>query len=316
MKKIFLLLILLVFLIISCGETTGEKPENKGLAGFRVEFAEGFELGTEKSRRNDPVGLNEKIETTIKITALGYDNKPLTDYNGDVKVSMLYGKCSNQDPDSKIPLVNGYAESEIKIQYYIDKDRVVVEEVKMHEGDSEPEPTGKMGFSEFFYTTAATIPAIQSSVRGDDVHESIFSKKYGSNDFNPRNLTLEAGKGKEMVVIAVMEGGFYLQEVDKNDDDSDNDVCDDNDNSDDNDDERDVCDDNDNDDSDDKDKYACDYSSIYMYTYSTPYVDDNIEKKAKPLQVGTRIKSANGSVFEFSGFFRFAAFSCLRFFFG
>ena len=38
-----------------------------------------------------------------------------------------------------------------------------------------------------------------------------------------------------------------------------------------------------------------------MYTYSTPYVDDNREDNTF-LPVGTLIESANGSVFEFFGF--------------
>ena len=285
MKKMSLLLIFLIFLIVSCGETTGVRPENRGLAGFRVDFADDFVPGTEEKRRNDPVGRNEKIDVTIKITALGYDNKPLTDYNGKVEVSMLYGKCLPTNSNSDITLVNGYAETSISMKYYIDKDRVVVEEIKDNQDDKY---TGKMGFSQFFYTSVARIPAVQSSINGgseglysifspDDVLSTTYNAQAGG-----RNLTLKAGEKKEMVVIAVMEGGFYLQEVDADDEADEYDGTD-------------VCED------DADSKYACDYSSIYMYTYSTPYVDDNIDK-AVFLPVGTRIESANGSVFEFAGF--------------
>ena len=130
----------------------------------------------------------------------------------------------------------------------LDNDRVVVQEVKKHEGETNYEPTGKIGVSPVFYTSVATISAIQGTVNG---------AKGNPSAFNNRNLTL---KDREMVVIAVIEGGFYLHEVGVED-----------------------------------------YSSIYMYTYSTPYVDDNIEE-AVSLPVGALIESANGSVFEFFGF--------------
>ena len=134
------------------------------------------------------------------------------------------------------------------MKYCLDNDRVVVQEVKKHEGDSSYEPTGKIGVSPVFYTNVATISAIQGMASGARGMPSFF---------NNRNLTL---KDREMVVIAVIEGGFYLHEVG-----------------------------------------AEDYCTIYMYTYSTPYVDDNIEENMF-LPVGTLIESANGSVFEFFGF--------------
>lgn len=251
MKKTLFLLIFLTFLIVACGETVGEKPKNKGLAGFRVEFVN-FDPGSEENR----VEIPEEVK--INITALGYDNEPLTDYNGKVRVEMLYG---DNGAASDKNIVSGYLKNvTVKMKNCLDKDRVVVHEIKRHEGDKTEETTGKMGVSPVVYTNFATIPAIQSAVNDD----SGSSPLYGSH-FDNRNLTLKASKGKTMVVIAVIEGGFYLQEVD-----SDN-------------------------------GEAGDYSSIYMYTYSTPYVDDNIEEPMS-LQVGTVIESANGSVYEFSGF--------------
>ena len=243
MKKVCVYLIFLLFLIVSCGETTGVKPKNRGLAGFKVEFAEDFDLGSPEHRIENPEG---GIITTINITALGYDKKPLTKYNGEVDVSMLYGENAAV---SRITIENGYAENvEVKMRYCLDNDRVVVQEVKKHEGNSNYEPTGKMGVSPVFYTEVATISAIQGTVKGAQGNPSAF---------NNRNLTL---KDRQMVVIAVIEGGFYLHEVG-----------------------------------------AEDYSSVYMYTYSTPYVDDNFEENLF-LPVGTLIESANGSVFEFFGF--------------
>ncbi|MBO4699860.1 hypothetical protein J5690_09700 [bacterium] len=243
MKKIFFPLIFLIFLFVSCGETTGVEPKNRGLAGFAVEFAEDFDLGSPENRIENPEG---GIVTTINITALGYDKKPYTKFNGEVEIGMLYGENAAV---SRITMENGYAGNvEVKMRYCLDNDRVVVQEVKKHEGEEIYAPTGKMGVSPVFYTEVATISAIQGTTKGDKGHSSAF---------NNRNLTL---KDREMVVIAVIEGGFYLHEVG-----------------------------------------AEDYSSVYMYTYSTPYVDDNREESMF-LPVGTLIESANGSVFEFFGF--------------
>ena len=245
MKEVCFSLIFLIFLTVSCGETTGVEPINKGLAGFTVEFADDFDLGSPEHRIENPEG---GIVTKINITAIGYDKKPLTNYKGEIEISMLYGEI---DMDNERPTMeNGYLGNiDIKMKNCLDNDRVVVQEVKEHEGDSgHHEPTGKMGVSPVFYTQVATISAIQSMTKGDNGLSSVF---------NNRNLTL---KDRQMVVIAVIEGGFYLHEVG-----------------------------------------AEDYSSIYMYTYSTPYVDDNREESMF-LPVGTLIESANGSVFEFFGF--------------
>ena len=243
MKKLFFLIILMLFLTVSCGETTGRKPKNKGLAGFRVEFADDFDPGSPENRIDS---YGKDIETTVSITALGYDKKPLSDYSGEVEIGLLYGE--NTDV-ARITLTNGYAENvSIKMRNCLDNDRVIVQEVKKHDGEESYEPTGKIGVSPVFYTSVATISAIQGTVKG---------AKGNPSAFNNRNLTL---KDRKMVVIAVIEGGFYLHEVGVED-----------------------------------------YSSIYMYTYSTPYVDDNVEE-AISLPVGALIESANGSVFEFFGF--------------
>ncbi len=243
MKRCFLTLIFLIFLIISCGETDSGNQVNTGLAAFQVEFADDFDLGT-PDHRIDSHGKD--IETTINITAIGYDKQPLPDYSGEVEIGLLYGTNSEV---ARITIQNGYAENiPVKMRNCLDNDRVVVQEVKKHEGETNYEPTGKIGVSPVFYTSVATISAIQGTVNG---------AKGNPSAFNNRNLTL---KDREMVVIAVIEGGFYLHEVGVED-----------------------------------------YSSIYMYTYSTPYVDDNIEE-AVSLPVGALIESANGSVFEFFGF--------------
>lgn len=250
MKKWFLLLVSAFFLIVSCGETTGVEPENKGVAGFTVEFADDFDLGSPEKRISNP-DLKEGIPATISVTALGYDKKPLTDYNGKVEMGMLYGSIRSVGVNNvEIDIVNGKSENvAVRMRNCLDYDRVVVQEK-----NSKGEFTGKIGVSPVFYTQVATISAIQGNI-SDDYNDD---PNYGYDSiFHGRNLTL---KDRKMVVIAVIEGGFYLHEVGVED-----------------------------------------YSSIYMYTYSTPYVDDNIEE-AMSLPVGTLIESANGSVFEFFGF--------------
>lgn len=252
MKRLFLSLIFLLFMIVSCGGETGEKPVNKGLAGFKVEFAENFDPGTpEKPLAEVPA------EIPLKITALGYDNKPLTDYHGKIRISLQSTriktpKQKNRDFDS-VTVINFKENITVTPTNCADKDRVVVEDVEIMEnnGESDTVPLGKIGVSPFFYTPVATISMIQGNVMDD--------KGYPSK-FNGRNLTLKAGKDKQMVVVAIIEGGFYLHEVG-----------------------------------------AEEYSSIYMYTYSTPYVDDNVDESVS-LPVGALIESANGSVFEFFGF--------------
>lgn len=237
-------MIFLLFLLVSCGETTGVQPKNSGLAGFLVEFDESFQKRIDRQEVFDSYGKD--IETTINITALGYDKKILPGYSGEVKIGLLYGENAAV---SRIPVKNGYAENvPVKMRNCLDKDSVVVQEVKKHDGEDSYSETGKIGVSPVFRASVATISAIQGTTSGD---------KGLSSAFNNRNLTL---KDREMVVIAVIEGGFYLHEVGKEE-----------------------------------------YSSVYMYTYSTPYVDDNREENTF-LPVGALIESANGSVFEFFGF--------------
>lgn len=244
MKKNIFFLVLVLFLAVSCGETVGEMPENKGLAGFLVEFAGDFDPGTPEKRIENN---GEDIIAAVNITALGYDKQPINDYSGEVEVSLLYG--SNADV-ARLQLKNGKAENvSVKMRYCLGKDRVVVNEVVKNEGETVYSETGKLGVSPEFYPSVATISAIQGNVKGTKGNPSVY---------NNRNLTIS---GREMVVIAVIEGGFYLSEVGTED-----------------------------------------YSSIYMYTYSTPYVDDNGEDESMSLPVGVLIESANGSVFEFFGF--------------
>lgn len=247
MKIIIITAILLSsFFISSCGIKGNPKPENTGLAGFRVDFANDFNPGTPEKRLESA----SKYQLLINIYALDYNKEVMEDYNGTVEIALQYGRITSiVRQEVKNGVLNDFP---VEMRYILGKEKIVVHELVVDEEKSSGTPivykrTGKMGVSEAIYPPLATI----SEIQGNNSGSKGFDSKY-----NNRNLNL---KGKTMVVTAVIEGGFYLTEVGVED-----------------------------------------YSSIYLYTYSTPYVDDSDVGYSLP--VGSIIEEANGSVFEFFGF--------------
>jgi len=248
MKKILtILLISSSFFLSSClGVKGNPKPENTGFAAYKVEFAGDFYPGT----YDDRLPAQATHELNINISALDYDGEVISDYTGMAEVGMQFGKISSL---KRIEFKNGVTEDfEVKMKYAVDKERIVIHELTVDEENSTDNSTvykrtGKLGVSPMIYIEPATI----SEIQGNNSGSKGFDSKY-----NGRNITL---KGSEMVVIAVLEGGFYLKEVGVED-----------------------------------------YSSIYLYTYSTPYVDD--PSVGYTLPIGSIIEEANGSVYEFFGF--------------
>ena len=248
MKKIITtLLISASFFLGSClGVKGNPKPENTGFASYKVEFAGDFDPGTSENR----LEAQGTFELAINVTALDYDGEIVSDYNEIGEVELQFGKLNSV---KRIEFKNGISENfAVEMKYSVDKERIVVHELVVDEENSTEtstvyKRTGKLGVSPEIFIEPATISEIQSNNSG--------SKGFDSK-YNGRNITL---KGKEMVVIAVLEGGFYLKEVGVDD-----------------------------------------YSSIYLYTYSTPYVDD--PSVGYTLPVGSVIEEANGSVYEFFGF--------------
>lgn len=248
MKKILtILLISASFFLSSClGVKGNPKPENIGFAAYKVEFAGDFNPGTYENR----LEAQDTIEFAVNVSAIDYEGKVIDNYTGVAEVGLQFGKLSSQ---KRIEFTDGVAENfAVDMKYAVDKERVVVHELVVDEEKSSDlstvyKQTGKLGVSPMIFIEPATISEVQGNNSG--------SKGYDSK-YNGRNITL---KGKEMVVIAVLEGGFYLKEVGVDD-----------------------------------------YSSIYLYTYSTPYVDD--PSVGYTLPVGSIIEEANGSVYEFFGF--------------
>ena len=242
----FIPALLAAMLLVSCGDTGDPNPERTGLAGFVVEFSDDFDLGSEEDRT--PASreiVDGNIIAKINVTAIGYDKKRLEDYNGTVSIGLRYGINRGV---ARTELKNGLLSNhEVKMTDCLDKDRVVVQEVIKTDDSSQPVPTGKLGVSPEFYAEAASIVAIQSTI----------DKGKGSpSRFDKRNLTIS---GHPMVVTAVIEGGFYVTQVD-----------------------------------------AKEYASIYLYSHSTPFVEDDSDVVTLP--VGTLVESANGSVSEFFGY--------------
>lgn len=244
MKKILItLLISATFFLSSClGVKGNPKPENSGFAAYKVEFAGDFNPGT----YDDRLPVQATHELNINVSALDYDGEVISDYAGTAEVALQFGKIQST---KRIEFTSGVAEDfAIEMKYAVDKERVVIHELTVDEENSTTyKRTGKLGVSPTIFIEPATIPEIQGNNSG--------SKGFDSK-YNGRNITL---KGREMVVIAVLEGGFYLKEIGVDD-----------------------------------------YSSIFLYTYSTPYVDD--PSVGYTLPVGSIIEEANGSVFEFFGF--------------
>lgn len=248
MKKILItLLISATFFLSSClGVKGNPKPENSGFAAYKVEFAGDFNPGT----YDDRLPAQATHELNVNVSALDYDGEAISDYTGTAEIAMQFGKIQSI---KRIEFTSGVAENfAVEMKYAVDKERIVVHELTVDEENSTGNSTvykrtGKLGVSPTIFIEPATISEIQGNNSG--------SKGYDSK-YNGRNITL---KGREMVVIAVLEGGFYLKEIGVDD-----------------------------------------YSSIYLYTYSTPYVDD--PSVGYTLPVGSIIEEANGSVYEFFGF--------------
>ena len=248
MKKILTILFISAsFFLSSClGVKGNSKPENTGFAAYKVEFAGDFNPGTYENR----LEAQETFELTVNVSALDYDGEIIKDYNGTADIELQFGKLNS---NKRIEFKSGTVENfTVEMKYSVDKERIVVHELTVDEENSTKSSTvykrtGKLGVSPEIFIEPATISEIQSNNSG--------SKGYDSK-YNGRNITL---RGKEMVVIAVLEGGFYLKEVGVDD-----------------------------------------YSSIYLYTYSTPYVDD--PSVGYTLPIGSVIEEANGSVYEFFGF--------------
>ncbi len=238
---------MLVFLLTGCFGVKGNPDPEVGndAAGFIIEFGENFDPGTEEKRME----RKRVYHVPVVISAVNARNEFLEDYNGKVELALQYGRIFSV---SRFDITEGKSEPiTIEAGYLLNRERVVAHEIVPDKKISTSDKTvyrrtGILGVSERLYPPQATIYEIQSNNTGSGG----FNSRY-----NGRNLDVEG----EMVVLAVIEGGFYLKDI-----------------------------------------HADEYSGIYLYTYSTPYVDD--PSVGYTLPPGTVIEHFNGSVFEFFGF--------------
>ena len=240
--------VLSVFVLSSCLGVKGnpEPVVTDDVAAFIVEFGEDFDLGTPEKR----IKKKDVYQIPVTITAIDNNNEPVDGYSGTLEIGMQHGRILSS---TRIEVTEGSISSPVIIEasYILNKEKIVVHEIVPDEEKSTANQTvyrrtGKLGVSETIYAPKATIHEIQSNNTGSGG----FNSRY-----NGRNLDVKG----EMVVLAVIEGGFYLKDIN-----------------------------------------ADEYSAIYLYTYSTPYVDD--PSVGYTLPPGTVLEHFNGSVFEFFGF--------------
>jgi len=245
--RLIIFYFVLLFYISGCFGVKGnpEPSSSSGVAAFRIEFDDKFNPGTSAK----PVTKKRVHEIPVIISAVDSSNNVIDDYSGIVEIEMQHGRIFSA---TRLELKDGSTTSvTIEASYLLSKEKVVAHEIVPDENKSTKSQTvyrrtGIIGVSDTIYAPKATIHEIQSNNTGTGG----FNSRY-----NGRNLDVEG----EMVVLAVIEGGFYL-----------------------------------------KDTSVDEYSGIYLYTYSTPYVDD--PSVGYTLPPGTIIEHFNGSVFEFFGF--------------
>ncbi len=263
----FLLMIFSVILCFStaCTKKVGEISHSSGVAYFDVSFSEDTETGTEKA----PVEKRDVYTFTVDITAMDADGAMIDDYNGKVEIKTQYGLINSL---AETEITKGKKENfEVKIKYAFRKELITVHEIETpcKYDESNLCYTGIVGTSKSVYLPQPSISDVQSNHSADRGCPSRMVK---------RNLTVrgeydhERKEYNDMIVTAVIGGGFYMSELPYN-----------------------YTEENAVHPGETKP-----FGSIYLYTYSAPYVDDAGEFKI--LEKGSVIKSANGSVENFFGF--------------
>ncbi|MGI6394461.1 MAG: hypothetical protein ACOX2F_07020 [bacterium] len=245
--KIRVTAVIVILVMTGCCNHKGNfELESDELAAFKVEFTKETVTGTPEKR----LELSDSYQFSINIYALNHNEETIPHYNGFFELSPQYGKIVSP---IRGEVKNGKTENFlVEMRYLLEKEKIAVHELvvdndKTTKSSIVYRKSGKLGVSKTIYPPIATIYEIQSNNSG--------TKGFNSKYHN-RNLTL---KGKKMVVTAVVEGGFFLTDIEEHL-----------------------------------------YNSIYLYTYSTPYIDD--PDTGYSLPVGSLIEEVNGSVFEFFGF--------------
>ena len=247
-------LILPLLLIASCADH-GAPRVDEGVRAFAVSFAPGTDLGAPER----PLAEAEEYRFTIAVEARDRWGGRVTGYNGLAEISTLGATLRSAKRITFTAGIAGPLEVRLAYAYRIERIAITaVAEEKIILGSREVRlPTGPVGVSAPVHLPYPRIAAIQGNHGGAD--DGGFSR------LEKRNLTLRGrrdattGAFGDLVVIAAIEGGFYLADPD-----------------------------------------CSDHCGLYLYTYSTPYVDDAGDRS--PLRPGMLITEVNGSVFEFFGF--------------
>ncbi len=248
------ILLVIVTTTAACSDH-GTPIVTEGVRSFAVSFGEGTDLGSP----DRPLPPADEYRFTIVVEARDRWGDRVSDFDGIAELSTLGAALLSA---KRIAFENGLAGPvEVRIAYAYRTERIVVRAVSSEKeifGAREMRlPTGPVGVSAPIYLPYPRIADVQKNHGG--------AADAGLSRLEKRNLTI---RGKydpatatygDLVVIAAIEGGFYLADPDEPT-----------------------------------------YGSLYLYTYSTPYVDDAGERS--PLRPGMLIREVNGSVFEFFGF--------------
>ncbi len=248
---------LFVFLAVVTSACTdhGTPRISSGVHSFAVSFAPGTDTGAP----DRPLAAADEYRFTITVEARDRWGDRASDFNGIAELSTLGATLRSA---KRITFVNGVAGPlEVRLAYAYRLERIAVTAVsdeKTMIGAREVRlPTGPVGVSGPICLPYPRVADVQKNHGG--------AADAGLSRLEKRNLTIRgrydpAGNSfGDLVVVAAIEGGFYLADPD-----------------------------------------CSDYCGLYLYTYSTPYVDDAGERS--PLRPGMLIREVNGSVFEFFGF--------------
>ena len=201
---------LVVILLFAAACTPQGVPATaEGVRYFSVSFAPGTDTGTPGAPLNDAA----EYSFTVTVEARDVWGDRVADFSGDVEVSLLGAALRSY---RRIPLTggtsgpitvrfgDGYRVERIAVTA-ISSERTIVDAREMRL------PTGPVGVSDPIYLPFPRIPAVQGSLVSAD--------NGGPSRLEKRNLTIRgpydtaAGRHRDLVVIAAIEGGFYLSET-------------------------------------------------------------------------------------------------------
>ncbi len=198
--KTFLIFTIVFTTVSSCTEVkSGFEPSSEEVVAFKIEFGSSFDPGSPERR------LEKEKTYFVPVTIKAVDDRgdKVTNYEGMVELELQYGKVFSA---TRMKIENGISSPVlIEMSHILNRERVVVHEIVPDKERSKEsfvfyKRSGKIGVSDTIYAPEATIYEIQSNNTG-----------YGSfnSRYNGRNLDVEG----KMVVLAVVEGGFYLKDV-------------------------------------------------------------------------------------------------------